>query len=154
MAFGSVRTWMRESATRYQRCYSVIDQFLYVISVRLNSKAQPLKLELHTNRKMFKRQYRLSEPDKVEMGKQIKQMEEAGVIDRSSSSYYNSPTYLVLFMVALCNRADHYIFMLWFVLSSSFFFLFFPRLISAVGDWMFTILWHMVWPQCEFRMQV
>ena len=31
--------------------------------------------------------------------------------------------------------------------SSSFFFLlFFPRLISAVGDWMFTILWHMVWP--------
>jgi len=28
--------------------------------------------------------------------------------------------------------------------SSSFFF--FPRLISAVGDWMFTILWHMVWP--------
>jgi len=66
--------------------------------VRLNSKAQPLKLELHTNRKMFKRQYRLSEPDKVEMGKQIKQMEEAGVIDRSSSSYYNSPTYLVLFI--------------------------------------------------------
>jgi len=26
-------------------------------------------------------------------------------------------------MVALCNRADHYIFMLWFVLLSSFFFL-------------------------------
>jgi len=46
-----------------------------------------------------------------------------------------------LFMVALCNRADHYIFML-FLLSSSFF----PRLISAVRDWMFTILWHMVWP--------
>jgi len=46
-----------------------------------------------------------------------------------------------LFMVALCNRADHYIFIL-FLLSSSFF----PRLISAVGDWMFTILWHMVWP--------
>jgi len=46
-------------------------------------------------------------------------------------------------MVALCNRADHYIFMLWFVLS---FFFFFPRLISAVGDWTFTILWHMVWP--------
>jgi len=52
-----------------------------------------------------------------------------------------------IIMVALCNRADHYIFMLWFVLLllllSSFFF---PRLISAVGDWMFTILWHMVWP--------
>jgi len=38
-----------------------------------------------------------------------------------------------------------YIFMLWFVLllssSSSF-----PRLISAVGDWMSTILLHMAWP--------
>ena len=33
-----------------------------------------------------------------------------------------------------------------FFLLSSFFFLFFPRLISAVVDWMFTILWHMVWP--------
>ena len=49
-------------------------------------------------------------------------------------------------MVALCNRADHYIFILF--LSSFFFFLllFFPRLISAVGNWMFTILWRMVWP--------
>ena len=46
-------------------------------------------------------------------------------------------------MVALCNRETIYIFMLF--LSSSFFF-FFLRLISAVGDWMFTILWHMVWP--------
>jgi len=27
-------------------------------------KAEPLKLELHTNRKMFKRQYPLSDPDK------------------------------------------------------------------------------------------
>ena len=50
-------------------------------------------------------------------------------------------------MVALCNRADHYIFIL-FLLSFFFFLLlsFFPRLISAVGDWMLTILWHMVWP--------
>jgi len=47
-----------------------------------------------------------------------------------------------LFMVALCNRADHYIFALWFLSSSSFFF---PRLISAVGDWMSTILLHMAW---------
>jgi len=46
-------------------------------------------------------------------------------------------------MVALWNRADHYIFILWF-LSSIFFF--FPRLISAVADWMSTILRHMVWP--------
>jgi len=47
-----------------------------------------------------------------------------------------------VFMVALCNRADHNIFMLFLLSSSSFF----PRLISSVGDWMFTILWHMVWP--------
>ena len=36
------------------------------------------------------------------------------------------PTVLIglswFFMVALCNRADHYIFMLWFVLLLSFFF--------------------------------
>ena len=50
----------------------------------------------------------------------------------------------MLIMVALCNRAEHYIFILFlsFFLSSSFF----PCLISVVGDWMFTILWHMVWP--------
>ena len=47
----------------------------------------------------------------------------------------------VLVMVVLCNRADHYIFALWFVYSS-----FFPHLISAAAEWMFTILPHMVWP--------
>ena len=30
----------------------------------------------------------------------------------------------------------------------------FSRLISAVADWMSTILLHMVWPVCKFRMQV
>ena len=45
-----------------------------------------------------------------------------------------------IIMVALWNRADHYIFALRFLSS------FFPRLISAVGDWMSTILPHMVWP--------
>ena len=50
---------------------------------------------------------------------------------------------IVLLMVALWNRAGHYIFALWFL---SFLLLFFPRLISAVGDWMSTILLHMVWP--------
>ena len=38
-----------------------------------------------------------------------------------------------------------YIFILWFLLLYSFFFLFFPRLISAVGDWMSTVPPHMVW---------
>ena len=51
-----------------------------------------------------------------------------------------------LVMAALWNRAGHYIFALWFLssffLSSSFF----PRLISAVGDWMSAILPHMMWP--------
>jgi len=42
-------------------------------------------------------------------------------------------------MVALWNRADHYIFALWLLLLS-----FFPRLISAAADWMSAILPHMV----------
>jgi len=33
-------------------------------------------------------------------------------------------------------------------------FIFIPRLISAVADWMSTILPHMVWSECKFRMQV
>jgi len=48
--------------------------------------------------------------------------------------------YELFIMVALCNRADHYILPCGFYLLS-----FFPRLISAVGDWMSTILPHMVW---------
>jgi len=55
-----------------------------------------------------------------------------------------STSELGLFMIALWNRADRYIFALWFLLLS--FFLFFPHLISAVADWMSAILRHMVWP--------
>jgi len=51
-----------------------------------------------------------------------------------------------LIMVALWNRADHYIFMLWFVVVLLL--SFFPRLISAAADWMSAILPH------EFKMQV
>jgi len=50
---------------------------------------------------------------------------------------------IYVFMVALWNRAYHYIFILWFLLLSSSVF---PRLISAVADWMYAILAHMVWP--------
>ena len=50
----------------------------------------------------------------------------------------------VLFMAVLWNTAGHYIFVKSFLLSSSSFF--FPRLFSAVADWMSTILPHMVWP--------
>ena len=46
-----------------------------------------------------------------------------------------------IIMVTRWNRADHYIFMLWFLSSS-----FFPRLISAAAHWMSTILPRMVWP--------
>ena len=49
-------------------------------------------------------------------------------------------------MVALWNRADHYIFNLSFVLS-----IFFPRLISAVADWMSAILPHMVCLSANLR---
>jgi len=48
-----------------------------------------------------------------------------------------------LIMAALWNRADHYIFILFLFFLSSFFF---SRLISAVRDWMSTILPQMVWP--------
>jgi len=51
--------------------------------------------------------------------------------------------YNCLVMAALCNRTGRYIFARWFL---SIFYLFFPRLISAVADWMSTILRHMVWP--------
>jgi len=47
------------------------------------------------------------------------------------------------FMAALRNTCGHYIFILWFLLSSFFFY---PRVISAVADWMSTILAHVVWP--------
>ena len=79
-------------------------------------------------------------------------MQQPGRAARKAGQTSRKKTYVrfvgvLLFMVALWNRADHYIFMLWFVLSSSFFFLFFiPRLISAAADWMSVILPHMVWP--------
>jgi len=60
------------------------------------------------------------------------------------ANYDLAPETVTLFMIALCNRADH----IYFHAVSSFFFLLFlfPRLISAVGDWMSAILPHMVWP--------
>jgi len=48
-------------------------------------------------------------------------------------------------MTAPRSRCGHYIFVLWFLLLSSFFLLF-PRLISTIADWMVTILSHMMWP--------
>ena len=48
----------------------------------------------------------------------------------------------------------HHIFVLWFLLLLLLSFYPFPRLFSAVADWMSTILPHMMWPSCEFIMQV
>ena len=50
---------------------------------------------------------------------------------------------VLLIMAAPWNRAEHYIFALWFLL---YLLSFFPRLISAVADWMSAILAHMMWP--------
>ena len=43
-------------------------------------------------------------------------------------------------MAALCDRAGHYIFALWFLSIFYLSFFFIPRLISAVADWMSTML--------------
>ena len=61
----------------------------------------------------------------------------------TGSNFGNLMAFRAIFMVALCNRADHYIFVLWFVVLLLSFF---PRLISAAVDWMSTILPYMVWP--------
>ena len=66
-----------------------------------------------------------------------------------SRTTYNKKSYNVVscfFMVALWNRADHYIFCRGFFFFFFFLLSFFPRVISAVADWMSAILPHMVWP--------
>jgi len=59
-------------------------------------------------------------------------------------------TYLLLLLLwPPCVADADIIFLpcaLWFLLSSSIFFYLFSRLISAVAEWMSTILPHMVWP--------
>jgi len=52
----------------------------------------------------------------------------------------------------MCNRAGYCILPCGFFLLS--FFLLFSSPNSAVSDWMSAILQHVVWPQCEFRIQV
>jgi len=58
---------------------------------------------------------------------------------------------IILILAALCSRCGHYIFILRFLLLYVFFF---PGLISEVAGWMSTILLHMMWPYCKFRIQV
>ena len=59
------------------------------------AKGEPLKLNLYTDCKMFKRQFRLSDEDKAEMTKQLKVMHEAGVIEPSDCPWYNAPAFMV-----------------------------------------------------------
>jgi len=59
---------------------------------------------------------------------------------------YDSEVAVLLIMDALWNRTGHYIFALWFLSAFFLFSFFFPYQISAVADWMSTILLHMVWP--------
>ena len=56
----------------------------------------------------------------------------------STTAVYLWPPYVI--------KQAIYIFILSFVLLPFFFLFFFPRLISAIADWMSTILAHMVWP--------
>jgi len=51
--------------------------------------------------------------------------------------------YLPKMLQKLCYLIGHTII---FLPSDFYLLLFFPRLISAVGDWMSSILPHMVWP--------
>jgi len=58
-------------------------------------KGPALELELYSQQKSFKRQFRLNEADKEEVNRQITEMEQIGVIEPSSSAHYNSPIFLV-----------------------------------------------------------
>jgi len=79
----------------------------------------------------------LSQEDKLQTHRTVREISrETGIIQ---SSVFR------IIMAALCNRAGHYIFALWF-LSIFYLSFFIPRLISAAADWMSTILLHMVWP--------
>jgi len=62
-----------------------------------------------------------------------------GVRDIGKNPVSLSTSFQPVFMAALRSRCGHYILPCDFYLSSSSFF---PRLISAVGDWMSTILPH------------
>jgi len=60
----------------------------------------------------------------------------------ASSEYATRCAWKHIVMAALWNRVGHYIFITWFLLSFYLSSDSFPRLISAVPDWMSTILPH------------
>jgi len=58
-------------------------------------KNYQLQIDLHSRRKMFRRQFRLSEEDKAEATRQILEMERAQIIQPSDTTEYNSAIFLV-----------------------------------------------------------
>jgi len=68
-----------------------------------------------------------------------------------TGSFFHLRCQLLLLWLPCVADADIIVLPRFFFLLS---FVFFPCLISAVADWMSTILPHMVWPWCAFRMQV
>ena len=58
-------------------------------------KGEPMHIDLNTNRKVFKRQFRLNDADKAKATRQILEMERAGIIEKSDTPFWNSPAFLV-----------------------------------------------------------
>jgi len=56
---------------------------------------QPLTIDLYSQRKCFRRQFKLSQEDQLEADRQINAMEKNGIIEPSHNSFYNSPIFLV-----------------------------------------------------------
>jgi len=50
-----------------------------------------MHIDINTNRKVFKRQFRLNDADKAEATLQILQMERAGITEKSDTTYWNAP---------------------------------------------------------------
>jgi len=78
-----------------QLLFDYKDVFARSLAEIRECKAPPLRIELHTPRKMFKRQFRLNVEDAKEVTRQIAEMEECDAIEPSDSAYYNSPVFLV-----------------------------------------------------------
>jgi len=78
-----------------QLLYNYKDIFARSLLEVKECKAPPMKLTLHTNQKMFKRQYKLNEEDSKEASRQIKEMLDNEIIEPSDTAYYNSPVFLI-----------------------------------------------------------
>jgi len=83
----------RYEALQLLYCYKSV--FARSLAEIQECKGPPLDLELNSQQKSFKRQFRLNETDKIEVNRQIADMERIGVIEPSSSAHYNSPIFLV-----------------------------------------------------------